>query len=79
MAQTVIMSKVVEGLDHSAGGAFRFVLRVDDVLRGEAGNEIRFEHPIQSGPSARVPGLHPGGADRYDHRLGPRCSVRRDR
>jgi hypothetical protein len=26
----------VEGLDHSAGGAIRFVLRVDDVLRGEA-------------------------------------------
>ena len=48
-AQTVIVGEVVEGLDHSAGGAIRFVLRVDDVLRGEAGHEIRFERPIQSG------------------------------
>lgn len=49
VAQTVIVGEVVEGLDHSAGGAIRFVMRVDDVLRGEAADEIRFERPIQSG------------------------------
>jgi hypothetical protein len=54
-AQTVLVGEVVQGLDHSAGGAIRFVLRVDDVLRGEAGNEITFDQPIQSGLPLECP------------------------